>query len=157
MNRDLIAGSGTLALLAAVRQAISYDERLVRLKETKMRVTVKFGEEHTFGMLIAKYGDEVTSHTTEMAAKDILSRLIGENYRASIKLNSGYLYSYIKDLLFTIHYILITSLQCEIIKLKRSDGINCLWTRFLKRLGHALTDSAPVSQKQGSRYTVITS
>ena len=54
---------------------------------------MKFSEEHAFGMLIAKYGDEVTSRTTEMAAKDILSRLIGENYRASIKLNSGYLYS----------------------------------------------------------------
>jgi len=53
----------------------------------------RFSEEHAFGMLIAKYGDEVTPRTTEMAAKDILSRLIGENYRASIKLNSGYLYS----------------------------------------------------------------
>jgi len=37
---------------------------------------MKFSEEHAFGMLIAKYGDEVTSHTTEMARKDILSRLI---------------------------------------------------------------------------------
>ena len=79
-----------------------------------MRVTVKFSEEHAFGMLIAKYGDEVTSRTTEMAAKDILSRLIGENYRTSIKLNSGYLYSYIKDLLFTIHYILINHLNARL-------------------------------------------
>jgi len=36
---------------------------IVRLKETKARVTMKFSEEHAFGMLIAKYGDEVTSRT----------------------------------------------------------------------------------------------
>jgi len=78
MNIDLIAGSCTLRSLSR-GQAISYDERIVRLKETKMRVTVKFSEEHAFGMLIAKYGDEVTSRTTEMAAKDILSRLILHN------------------------------------------------------------------------------
>ena len=55
---------------------------IVRLKETKVRVTVKFSEEHAFGMLIAKYEDEVTSRTTEMAAKDALSRLILCNLHA---------------------------------------------------------------------------
>jgi len=55
---------------------------IVRLKETKVRVTVKFSEEHAFGMLIAKYGDELTSRTTEMAAKDVLSRLILCNLHA---------------------------------------------------------------------------
>ena len=39
----------------------------------------RFSEEHAFGMLISKYGDEVTSRTTEMAAKDVLSKLTGEN------------------------------------------------------------------------------
>ena len=42
----------------------------------------RFGEEHAFGMLIAKYGDEVTLCTPEMAAKDILSRLILRNLHA---------------------------------------------------------------------------
>jgi len=39
----------------------------------------RFCEEHAFGMLIAKYGDEVTSRTPKMARKDILSRLILHN------------------------------------------------------------------------------
>jgi len=39
----------------------------------------RFSEEHAFGMLIAKYGDEVTSRTPKMARKDILSRLILHN------------------------------------------------------------------------------
>ena len=42
----------------------------------------RFSEEHAFGMLIAKYGDEVTSRTTEMAAKDVLSRLMLHNLHA---------------------------------------------------------------------------
>ena len=36
-------------------------------KETKVRVTMKLSEEHAFGMLIAKYGDEETSHAPKMA------------------------------------------------------------------------------------------
>jgi len=39
----------------------------------------RFSEEHAFGMLIAKYGDEVTSRTPKMARKDILSRMILHN------------------------------------------------------------------------------
>lgn len=39
----------------------------------------RFSEEHAFGMLITKYGAEVTSRTTEMAAKDVLSKLILHN------------------------------------------------------------------------------
>ena len=42
----------------------------------------RFSEEHAFGMLIAKYGDEVPSRTTEMAAKDVLSRLMLHNLHA---------------------------------------------------------------------------
>jgi len=42
----------------------------------------RFSEEHAFGMLIAKYGDEVTSRTPKMARKDILSRLILHNLHA---------------------------------------------------------------------------
>jgi len=33
---------------------------------------MKFSEEHAFGMLIAKYGDEVTSRTPKMARNMII-------------------------------------------------------------------------------------
>ena len=39
----------------------------------------RFSEEHAFRMIITKYGDEVTSRTTGMAAIDALSRLILHN------------------------------------------------------------------------------
>jgi len=40
----------------------------------------RFSEEHAFGMLIAKYWDEVTDFAYhKMAAKDVLSRLVPHN------------------------------------------------------------------------------
>ena len=39
----------------------------------------RFSQEHVFGMLIAKHGDEMTSRTPEMVAKDVLSRLMPHN------------------------------------------------------------------------------
>ena len=86
-----------------------YEERMVKLKETKVRATVKltalwdakthifhgvkwaketgyfkkrFSEEHALGMVITKYRDEVTSRTTDMAASDLLSKLFLHNLHA---------------------------------------------------------------------------
>jgi hypothetical protein len=41
----------------------------------------RFSEEHTFGMIIKKYGDEVASRNEVMAARDALSRHILHNLR----------------------------------------------------------------------------
>ena len=42
----------------------------------------RFSEEHALGMVITKYRDEVTSRTTDMAASDVLSKLILHNLHA---------------------------------------------------------------------------
>ena len=44
----------------------------------------RFSEEHIFGMLILKYGDETSSRTERMAERDVLSRLILHNFHTSL-------------------------------------------------------------------------